>query len=301
MKLLQWTLFIDMLGYRDINGSINSEESAKEFVSFMEENKALFDYQNDDCFVERYKNNSQFDLYVFYEVKHAFVSDSLIITFYPKEVESLVNVDKMYMHSANALFIITMRLQAFIYNCFSQKGVFLRGGVSNKYCYVKDNFAVGEGLIDSYLVESKIARYPRIALSQDTSSNKKLMEKIRFLSKVMYNDNQLVAKDPVDNVYYLDYLAYNLAIIDISSKHVQARVLADRSGFDAQFESIQLFVKNHANGIKAKLVELNSRIAPLQGKDREAVKKVIDKFEWLKTYHNSLVIKSSLVSKYTIE
>ncbi|MFQ1927875.1 hypothetical protein ACK34M_20460 [Aeromonas veronii] len=94
---------------------------------------------------------------------------------------------------------------------------------------------------------------------------------------------------------------YNLAIIDISSKHVQARVLADRSGFDAQFESIQLFVKNHANGIKAKLVELNSRIAPLQGKDREAVKKVIDKFEWLKTYHNSLVVKSSLVSKYTIE
>ncbi len=127
MKLLQWTLFIDMLGYRDINGSINSEEVAKEFVSFMEENKALFDFQNHDYFVERYKSYSQFNLYEFYEVKHAFVSDSLIITFYPKEVELLVDVDKMYMHSANALFIITMRLQAFIYNCFSQKGVFLRG------------------------------------------------------------------------------------------------------------------------------------------------------------------------------
>ncbi|TOK53284.1 hypothetical protein, partial [Vibrio parahaemolyticus] len=77
MKLLQWTLFIDMLGYRDINGSINSEEAAKEFVSFMEENKALFDFQNHDYFVERYKSYSQFNLYEFYEVKHAFVSDSL--------------------------------------------------------------------------------------------------------------------------------------------------------------------------------------------------------------------------------
>ncbi|TOH24711.1 hypothetical protein, partial [Vibrio parahaemolyticus] len=186
--------------------------------------KALFDFQNHDYFVERYKSYSQFNLYEFYEVKHAFVSDSLIITFYPKEVELLVDVDKMYMHSANALFIITMRLQAFIYNCFSQKGVFLRGGVSNKYCDLKDNFAVGEGLIDSYLVESKIAKYPRIALSEDTSSNKKLMEKIRFLSKVMYNDNQLVARDPVDDVYYLDYLQYNLTMIDTSSKFVQARV-----------------------------------------------------------------------------
>ncbi|KQA95713.1 hypothetical protein CGT92_18800 [Vibrio metoecus] len=301
MKLLQWTLFIDMLGYRDINGSINSEDSAKEFVSFMEENKALFDFQNDDYFVKRYKQNSQFDLYEFYEVKHAFVSDSLILTFYPKEVESLVNVDKMYMHSANALFIITMRLQAFIYSCFSQKGVFLRGGVSNKYCYVKDNFAVGEGLIDSYLVESKVAKYPRIALSKDTSSNTKLMEKIRFLSDVMYNKNQLVAKDPVDGVYYLDYLKYNLAMIDASSKIVQARILADRKGFDAQFESVQLFVKKHGNGIEAKLAELNIRIAPLKGKEKEAMQKVIDKFEWLKDYHNSLVSKNNLVSEYTIK
>ncbi|ELB2850165.1 hypothetical protein R7036_22890 [Vibrio sp. 1637] len=301
MKLLQWTLFIDMLGYRDINGSINSEDSAKEFVSFMEENKALFDFQNDDYFVERYKQDSQFDLYEFYEVKHAFVSDSLILTFYPKEVESLVNVDKMYMHSANALFIITMRLQAFIYSCFSQKGVFLRGGVSNKYCYVKDNFAVGEGLIDSYLVESKVAKYPRIALSKDTSSNTKLMEKIRFLSDVMYNNNQLVAKDPVDGVYYLDYLKYNLAMIDASSKIVQARILADRKGFDAQFESVELFVKKHGNGIEAKLAELNIRVAPLKGKEKEAMQKVIDKFEWLKDYHNSLVSKNNLVSEYTIK
>ncbi|HFQ4901516.1 TPA: hypothetical protein ACGU4U_003527 [Vibrio vulnificus] len=301
MKLLQWTLFIDMLGYRDINGSINSEEVAKEFVSFMEENKALFDFQNQDYFVERYKSYNQFNLYEFYEVKHAFVSDSLIITFYPKEVELLVDVDKMYMHSANALFIITMRLQAFIYNCFSQKGVFLRGGVSNKYCYLKDNFAVGEGLIDSYLVESKIAKYPRIALSEDTSSNKKLMEKIRLLSKVMYNDNQLVARDPVDDVYYLDYLQYNLTMIDTSSKFVQARVLADRKGFDAQFESVELFVKKHGNEIEAKLVELKSRIAPLTGKDQEAMQKVINKFEWLKDYHNNLVSKNNLVSQYVIK
>ncbi|WP_158527192.1 hypothetical protein [Pelagibaculum spongiae] len=46
MKLVQWTLFIDMLGYRDINGAINSEAKAKEFIAFMEENKAGLDFTN---------------------------------------------------------------------------------------------------------------------------------------------------------------------------------------------------------------------------------------------------------------
>lgn len=55
MQLTQWTLFIDMLGYREINGSINSEEKAKEFIEFMETNKKIFEYSDSDEIRERYK------------------------------------------------------------------------------------------------------------------------------------------------------------------------------------------------------------------------------------------------------
>ncbi|WP_157925777.1 hypothetical protein, partial [Escherichia coli] len=82
MKLLQWTLFIDMLGYREINGSINTEDAAQDFVNFMEMNKGIFDIQNNKIIEDSYKHSEQFDLYQFYDIKYAFVSDSFILTFY---------------------------------------------------------------------------------------------------------------------------------------------------------------------------------------------------------------------------
>ncbi|WP_156309037.1 hypothetical protein [Sphingobacterium endophyticum] len=43
MKLIQWTLFIDMLVYGEINGMIESDKHADEFISFMSKNADIFD------------------------------------------------------------------------------------------------------------------------------------------------------------------------------------------------------------------------------------------------------------------
>lgn len=300
MKLLQWTIFIDMLGYREINGSINTEAAAQDFVNFMEMNKGIFDIQNNKTIEDNYKHSDQFNLYQFYDIKYAFVSDSFILTFYPLEVENLTNHDKMYMHSANALFIITMRLQTFIFNCFSEKGVFLRGGISNKYCYIKDAFAVGEGLIEAYKIESTVAIYPRIAFSADIVANKKLMRQVEFLSNEMYNGNQLISVNPDDNVYFLDYIGFQLATIDTGSKRVQDIILKNRKWFDEHFKVVETYIKKHSYEIELKLKELKSKRLTIPENDQRGIDRVIEKFEWLRSYHNDKVFKSTLLSHLVV-
>lgn len=300
MKLLQWTIFIDMLGYREINGSINTEAAAQDFVNFMEMNKGIFDIQNNKTIEDNYKHSDQFNLYQFYDIKYAFVSDSFILTFYPLEVENLTNHDKMYMHSANALFIITMRLQTFIFNCFSEKGVFLRGGISNKYCYIKDAFAVGEGLIEAYKIESTVAIYPRIAFSADIVANKKLMRQVEFLSNEMYNGNQLISVNPDDNVYFLDYIGFQLATIDTGSKRVQDIILKNRKWFDEHFKVVETYIKKHSYEIELKLKELKSKRLTIPENDQRGIDRVIEKFEWLRSYHNDKVCKSTLLSHLVV-
>lgn len=298
MKLLQWTLFIDMLGYREINGAINTEDAALDFINFMETNRKIFDFQNKIAIEKTYKNNDQFNLYEFYDIQYAFVSDSFILTFYPLEVKNLDNPDKMYMHSANALFIITMRLQNFIFNCFSKKGVFLRGGISNKYCYIKDAFVVGEGLIDAYKIESMKAIYPRIAFSPEVISNSKLMEKIIFLSNEMYNGNQLISTD--HDISFLDYLGFHLATIDMTDKKILSMAINYKHFFEQHFKTVELYVEKHSLGITEKLRDLKSRRSSLPDDEGDRIERVIEKFEWLKKYHNDKIHKNPLLSHLVV-
>lgn len=301
MKLLQWTLFIDMLGYRDINGNINTEDAASEFIRFMESNKFILDFQNNQLIEECYRSSDQFNLYEYYDIKYAFVSDSLILTYYPLDVETLTNIDKMYMHSANALFIITMRLLNFFFNCFHEKNVFLRGGISNKYCYIKDSFVVGEGLIEAYKAESKIAVYPRIAFAADVTNNKNLMAKIEYISNIMYGGNQLISIDSNDNVAFLDYLGFQLATVDISDSKIQQQVLNHREWFDKHLNIVETYIKEHASKIEDKLQELHNKRSSLSKIKKAEIDKVIEKFEWLKSYHNTSVTKNDILSHLVVK
>lgn len=299
VKLIQWTLFIDMLGYRDINGAINSEAKAKEFISFMEDNKGGLDFSNRPEVKEQYKKDKSFDLYMYYDVQHAFISDSLIITFTPKEVKSLKNNQLKYMHSANALFIILMRLQAVIFNCFSQKGLFLRGGISTKYCYIKDHFVVGEGLISAYKAESSLAIHPRIVFSPEVLEDKQLKNSITKLSDIMYGGHNIIKLDD-DGVHYLDYLGYNLSQVDLNVKMVSDQAKINLPMYLYGLEQSKLFFQRHSEAIEGKLTELESRKAGLNASEIQKLQKVIDKFIWLKNYHNSTLLNHEKFAEYVV-
>ncbi|TMP88543.1 hypothetical protein CWC05_03680 [Pseudoalteromonas ruthenica] len=285
MKLIQWTVFIDILGYRDVNGAINTEEKAKEFVAFMENNREGFNLTNGEEVKKQYVNDRTFNLYEWYDIKYAFVSDSLILTFYPKEVDKNEPERKLYLHSANALFIIAIRIQALILTCFSTKGLFLRGGISNKYCYIRDHFAVGEGLVNAYKAESVLAKHPRIAFSPDVIDNKELMKEINNIGNLGYGGNQIIKEDE-DGVFYLDYLNFELSLFDKNCKSAAA------TGYDPAkikaLRSTQFYFESHSDAIKRKLVELYNE-KESKGEDTKSIDKIISKFEWLKSYHNRVL------------
>ncbi|MFZ4875978.1 hypothetical protein ACL9RI_12905 [Janthinobacterium sp. Mn2066] len=291
MKLIQWTLFIDMLGYRDINGSIDSDASAQEFVSFMEGNQALLELTDAPHVKEQYRNNKEFNLYEHYDINNCFVSDSLIITYKPKETSEPYNEKKQLMHSANALFIIAMRLQTFIFKCYLEKGLFLRGGVSNKYCYVKDRFAVGEGLIEAYQTESSIAKYPRIVIHPAVEENSGLMKMIDFLSDNMYGGNSILQRDDVDGQLFIDHIGYAIATVNKRIPMIKAAADRNLDMYLIHLDSVKNQIQRHAEQIEKKLLELHTRIEA-SGNDqasRSVLESVVKKFEWLKKYHNTKV------------
>lgn len=301
MKLLQWTLFIDMLGYREVNGSISSDRTAEDFIDFMEANKNILDFSNREEVKERYEKD-EFNLYEYYDVDSCFVSDSIIITYKPKEVEKLTNEELKFMHSANALFIICMRLQTVIFNCFTEKGIFLRGGISSKYSYIKDSFAVGEGVIEAYLAESSIAKSPRIVLHPNIEENKKLIEKIFFLSDVMYGGKSLIQRDSKDGVLFLDYIGFALASSDLKSQSVARAAVVDPVSFLAQKAVTENYVRRHYEALSAKLHELTSRLEAMEAgsEGREKILRVLSKFIWLKEYHNRSIAGVKKLERYLV-
>lgn len=48
MKLLQWTFFLDMLGYGNKNSLIKNHEDAQKFIDFMKGNKKILNFQESD-------------------------------------------------------------------------------------------------------------------------------------------------------------------------------------------------------------------------------------------------------------
>lgn len=274
MKLEQWVLFIDMLGYREINGEINSDKDANDFLNFMKSNEKIFSDQNNPEIKSLYQTET-FDLYKYYEIQTTFVSDSLIINFKPLEIEESLPEKLRMMHSANTLFIIMNRLQAYIFNCLKEHSILVRGGISNKYCLIRDNYAVGDGVIDAYLNESSRAIYPRIVLSESITKNSKFIEAFNFISKRIYDRDTFLKVDD-DNVYYLDYLKYNVRII-----------FTTMIGDIQALKTVNGFLVMHKDIITQKLIDLDQKIS-LENDDKklDVLNKIKAKIIWLKDYHN---------------
>jgi hypothetical protein len=267
MKLEQWVLFIDMLGYRDINGEIKDLKKAEDFIKFMKSNIKIFELQDTDTIKEGYKNGA-YDLYSFYDIQIVFVSDSLIINYLPKEIEDIPEEVRI-RHSANTLFIIIKRLQTFLYNCMKEKSIIVRGGISSKFCLIDGGFAVGEGLIEAYAVESKLAVYPRICLSKEIASNTKLIEAFNQLCVLIYRVDTFLAEE--DGILYLDYLKHNLSEPEHTLLHVRVKVA---------------FFMLHKATIETKLQDIQIKLDLAQGDSIRQIESVKDKIVWLKEYHN---------------
>lgn len=286
MKLMQWTIFLDMLGYGQRNGTIKNDDEANNFIAFMEENKKfLVEQERNQEIKEKYKQE-WFDLYEWYDVKFAFISDSFVLTMVPKEVDKDLDEKVFHLHSANVLFIISIRIFNLIFFALAKEKLFIRGGISNSFCNIKNEFVVGEGLIEAYNLESKEAIYPRILLSKKITNNTKIMDSLKFISKKMYNSNYLIKKDS-DGYFYLDYLKFKISQSDSNSLSFRIPGLRNAKQDFQGLKETMSYVGFHKQIIEENILTYTEKIKnEINHEKKEKYINILKKYEWSKKYHN---------------
>jgi len=328
-KLIQWTYFLDILGYGEKQKEINNKDKAKDFIEFMKSNKLLIEFQEDmdkDFFI-----NKDFNIYEYYDFKSTFISDSFVITAIPKEKK--FSDAKYYHYSTLIIMELTFKIFMFIENILEQKGLIIRGGISNKFTDIdeENSLAVGIGLIEAYKLESKDAVFPRILLTKDISEDTKIMSFFEKHSKNQKDDFSIFCKDN-DGLYYLNYFGFMLSFLDKSeNKRIELQnTLESKYGitfnFIKDFQEIikdkesENFNRKLANliiehNIDIKVVQESNEIIKEYGeciyniqnikyktiktfnKHKEVVEKnleidnkdIIKKYTWLKSYHNRII------------
>lgn len=283
MKLLHWTVFVDLLGYRELNGDVDDEKKAKELIEFMNSNKQIFEDQTKNKKISEMYKNSEYNLYEHYSISFAFISDSLVISYTPNLDKDLPK-EIALMHSANSLLIILQRLRLLIFKCASEKKIFLRGGVSNNYSYISGNFAVGSGVGSAYIAEMQ-AKYPRVILAEDVVENIELMDVIHKLSNLMYGVSLI--KD--DGKKYLDFNCFGRITLDARSNNRyvinSATTNPEKYKESIRYEGGVLRVYKEAIEFQINKMLLLKNSENL--KEQELYQSLKEKYLWLSNYHNN--------------
>lgn len=300
MKLQEWTAFIDMMGYSEITKEIKAENQAREFFEFMKTNIDIFDELNGKRAKAYYQTLRGFNLYKYYDFEYCFISDSIVIHLNPKEVNEDLSESQINMHSANVLYTILFRIEALLIHTMEKEKIFLRGGISGKFCRIKNNMAVGEGLIEAYNLESKIAKHPRIIIDPNIYNKKELKEGIEFIKNRMYGGIDLIKKDEEEEIYYFDYLSHIASFGNPNLEMIKAIMLKDENYLENQSKSIKKTFDLHANSIKYNTEKIKKQ---KENKEitEEKYKKIIEKYEWLIKYHNDSCKKFEMTKNLSME
>lgn len=280
MKLTQWTVFLDILGYGAVNKSIDNHAKAKELIEFLNKNKEILEGR-DKVISKLSSKKGEFDLKDYYDVKFAFISDSIVISYDPKEVGGLSEPHRR-MHSANSLFLLLQRLQELILHLLENKGLFLRGGISKGYSYVNEQYAVGTGVIEAYELESKTAIYPRIVVAENIVKDKDFAEPMGTICSYIYGIPTIFAEHK--GVWSYDYMG---VLIAQTMHTLQSSNAMGEAGLMLMYK----FIDTHKRVIVEQIEGLSGTLGE-DTKENEKIQKRLKKYQWLKEYHNDVVRES---------
>lgn len=210
MKLYSYTLFLDILGYSSKIKDISAKES-----------KEIFELLNNiELLITEYFNNaSNSSIYKEYTLHYTFFSDCIILSFVPKN-NIIIDKDEIIFFNQTTLEFIFTWIVNVQFITLLKTGFLLRGGISCKDIYWSGNKVVGPALIEAYHLESKIASWARIILSEELSSNFNLINHINRISKYnnsTYLPHSLLLKDDLENNYYYNYIGRMLARLNINN------------------------------------------------------------------------------------
>ena len=170
--------FLDILGFK----SLLKDRTCEEIYS-------IFEVLHKKTQGRRNLNGVEIEAYNY--IRHTILSDSVIV--YIKS-----NIDDAFA----ALIDICNKLQYSLAN--RDKPILLRGAIAIGDLYHKNDIIYGNGLSSAYLLESNLAKYPRIIFTGDT------LERGLKNTKYMFPDMEGLMRpyqEDDDALYFTDYLS----------------------------------------------------------------------------------------------
>jgi len=242
--------FLDVLGIKDLLKDIGyNGDLISKIIETIKVNSKIID-----------ANTKQTSEYGDLDIRSFYFSDSFAFIM-KKEPENLPH-----------LFLIIRYLQ----DRFWEKGFCFRGAVTLGKMYFpkkSENVLIGQGLVDAYKLESEIAIYPRIMVSD------KLVKYIRnekisgdpFLEK---KEGRLLTegiKKDKDGVYFLDLLNKKI-VRKVGEEIKQNGSLFSIIGLDAREDNRPMILQKVEDVVRKNL------------NNRKAKEKIKQKYGWLKSY-----------------
>ncbi len=146
-----YVAFLDILGFKNILDQYECEEIY-----------SIFDTIHKRSSVSLIWNGINISAYS--QIKHKILSDSVILY-----------IEASIEDSFAALLYVCEGLQKSL--LLRKKPILLRGGIALGGLFYEEDIIFGEGLTKAYLLESKIAKFPRIVFTEETLEEGKLSTK----------------------------------------------------------------------------------------------------------------------------
>lgn len=188
--------------------------------------------------------------------------------------DNLVASCEYKQHNSSVIISAFLNYVASIQYHFALKNYFLRGGIliGNLYTSPNNNFICGQGLIDSYAMESKLAIYPRIVVSKDFEQAYDAYYYEHEGIKYTERPNSSLLRKDFDNSIYVDF--YN-------SSYIKYNKSIDNNTINNGFMAIRQYIVDEYKKQKKK-------------------PNIQQKYGWLVNYHNTYCQENALNNSFLI-
>ena len=179
---LSYTAFIDILGF---SNHINNIDNIFEAEEFYEKFKLITNY------IESEENDNS-EIFQKNKIQYSWISDTFVIKIEylddTKELKKEVNIRSLLVAR------LSLIISSIHHYMITEFGLIVRGGISSKLSYIRNNFLIGQGIVEASKLEKDIASDPRV-----------IFEKSIINNLDVESLNNYILKDS-DDYYFINYL-----------------------------------------------------------------------------------------------
>jgi len=262
--------YFDILGYRKLLCDFTDEESA-EFVEILrylvDEAKNLINSINKSI-----PDNEEY--------KTPIISTDTGSSFSGFDIHIKMFSDNFFVYSKANLFVV-LQIVAYLQARFVTHGIFVRGAVHYGRALIENDFIYGKGLIEVVELEEKLAKSPRIVVSENFMLR---LERYILAFPLKKYENAVYVSS------YGHFLEQGHKIIECDSSVRYIDYLSAWNYFVAKK------IVDEEKCSTSALLEDHKKYISLNLEKYENCERVLHKYKWVRDYHDNFCRKHDFVS-----